>query len=216
MKYPLKQQKAHSLVLTQIIQPGTRSRKTESEGEKSLSPHPQPPPPRSGTVRLHVSYFTPPETRCNFPSPFQQSLVNTLCGETRASPAFRRSRAGAGKPGRGAGAGRTPCRGWGGGTVGQKQDPPEGSAALATVVAVLPGPQALLPAGWELPLRVRRQRQGPFVVRAAVAPRGAQGQAPRGSISRGASCERPRIKGDGTPRVAPSRNRSEGAAAAPK
>lgn len=83
LKYPLKQQKAHSLVLTQIIQPGTRSRKTESEGEKSLSP-----PPRSGTVRLHVSYFTPPETRCNFPSPFQQSLVNTLCGETRASPAF--------------------------------------------------------------------------------------------------------------------------------
>lgn len=38
LKYPLKQQKAHSLVLTQIIQPGTRSRKTAREGEKSLSP----------------------------------------------------------------------------------------------------------------------------------------------------------------------------------
>lgn len=38
LKYPLKQQKAHSLVLTQIIQPGTRSRKTAREREKSLSP----------------------------------------------------------------------------------------------------------------------------------------------------------------------------------
>lgn len=38
LKYPLKQQKAHSLVLTQIIQPGTRSRKTARAGEKSLSP----------------------------------------------------------------------------------------------------------------------------------------------------------------------------------
>lgn len=42
LKYPLKPQKPHSLVLTQIIQPGTRSRHSESarhrgkasEGEK--------------------------------------------------------------------------------------------------------------------------------------------------------------------------------------
>lgn len=128
MKYPLKQQKAHSLVLTQIIQPGTRSRKTAREAEKSLSL-----PPPAGTVRLHVSYFTPPEMRRNFPSPFQQSLVNTVCGEARASPAFP-------EPGR---AGhRAPCRG------GQKRKPPRGADALAAVVA-LPGPRALLPAGWE-------------------------------------------------------------------
>ncbi|XP_038002864.1 uncharacterized protein LOC119704971 isoform X2 [Motacilla alba alba] len=159
LKYPLKQQKAHSLVLTQIIQPGTRSRKTRERGREV------PLPPPSGTVRLHVSYFTPPEMRCNFPSPFQQSPVNTVCGETRASPAFPQSRAGAGEPGRGAGAGhRTPCRGR------QKQKPPDGAVALAAAVA-LPGPQTLLPAGWESLPRV------PFVARqAAVAARGAHGQ----------------------------------------
>lgn len=103
--------------------------------------------------------------RCNFPSPFQQSLVNTVCGETRASPAFPQSREGAGQPGRGAGAGhRTPCRGR------QKQKPLDGAVALAAVVA-LPGPQTLLPAGWELLPRV------PFVARAAAAAaRGAHGQ----------------------------------------
>lgn len=37
--------------------------------------------------------------RCNFPSPFQQSLVNTVCGETRASPAFPQSREGSGGAG---------------------------------------------------------------------------------------------------------------------
>lgn len=157
LKYPLKQQKAHSLVLTQIIQPGTRSRKTAREGEKSLSP------PPSGTVRLHVSYFTPPEMRCNFPSPFQQSLVNTVCGETRASPAFPQSRAGAGEPGHGAGAGhRTPCRGR------QKQKPPDGAVALAAAVA-LPGPQTLLPGG------VGVAAEGPLCC-AAAAARGAHGQ----------------------------------------
>ncbi|XP_059349936.1 myristoylated alanine-rich C-kinase substrate-like [Ammospiza nelsoni] len=104
--------------------------------------------------------------RCNFPSPFQQSLVNTVCGEARASPALPQSRAGAGEPGRGAGAGhRTPCRGR------QKQTPPDGAVALAAAAA-LPGPQTLLPAGWELLPRV------PFVARQAAAPaaRGAHGQ----------------------------------------
>lgn len=102
--------------------------------------------------------------RCNFPSPFQQSLVNTVCGETRASPAFPQSRAG-GEPGRGAGAGhRTPCRGR------QKRKPPDGAVALAAVVA-LPGPQTLLPAGRELLPRV------PFVARqAAGTAQGAHGQ----------------------------------------
>lgn len=94
--------------------------------------------------------------RCNFPSPFQQSLVNTVCGETRASPAFPKSRVGAGELGRGAGAGhRTPCRGR------QKQKPPDGAVALAAVVA-LPGPQTLLLAGRELLPRV------PFVARQAA------------------------------------------------
>lgn len=101
--------------------------------------------------------------RCNFPSPFQQSLVNTVCGETRASPAFPQSRAGAGEPGRGAGAGhRTPCRGR------QKQKPPDGAVALAAAVA-LPGPQALLPGGVGVAAEGR-------LCCAAAAARGAHGQ----------------------------------------
>ncbi|XP_072792717.1 uncharacterized protein [Taeniopygia guttata] len=101
--------------------------------------------------------------------------------------------------GAGAGAGhRTPCRGR------QKQKPPDGAVALAAGAA-LPGPQALLPAGWELLPRV------PFVARqeAAAAARGAHGQPPRGSIRRGLSCggrgsEGTRHYGSGRPDAAPS------------
>ncbi|KAM6099525.1 uncharacterized protein LJ206_003161 [Theristicus caerulescens] len=144
-----------------------------------------------------------------FPALFQQSLVNTVCGETRASPAFPRSRGG-GEPGRGAGAGRTPCRGWGGGTGGQKQKPPDGSVGLAVVAVVLPGPPTLLPAGWELLLRVRRQRQGPFVAQAAVAARGAQGQPPAAASAGDLPAGGRRSKGDGALRLTPLRNRIEG------
>lgn len=133
MKYPLKQQKAHSLVLTQIIQPGTRSRETEGEGEKSLY---LPPSSSSGTVRLHVSYFTPPETRCNFPSPFQQWLVNTLCGGTPESPASPEA----------VGSGALPAHlaaapAGAGGSGGPKREAPDGFVLVAPVV--LPSPQQL-------------------------------------------------------------------------
>lgn len=143
-----------------------------------------------------------------FPALFSSRLSTQFVEKHERLQRSPRSRAGAEKPGRRAGAGRTPCRGWGGGTRGQKQKRPDASVAL---VVVLPGPQTLLPAGWELLLKVRRQRRGPFVARAPVAARGAQGHPQaavsagdlpargRGSEGRGTTAEKPLRGGcDGT------------------
>lgn len=136
--------------------------------------------------------------RCNFPSPFQQSLVNTVCGETRASPAFPQSRAGAGEPGRGG-------RRWAPHTLpGQTKAETSGRGCCSCCWCCSPGTTSAPPGG------VGVAAEGPLCC-AAGGGGGCAGRAraaPRGSIRRGLSCggrgsEGTRHYGSGRPDAAP-------------
>lgn len=190
MKYPLKQQKAHSLVLTQIIQPGTRSKETERGVPLPPPPHPS----SSGTVRLHVSYFTPPETRCNFPSPFQQSLVNTVCGETQASPALPP------KPGRsreaGARGGRWPHTLPGLGR-GHPRTKAETSGRVCCSRCCSPGTANAPPGGVGVATESPAAAPRPFCCAGAGGCAGRARASPGGRFCRGPPCEGPRIRRTG-------------------
>lgn len=117
LKYPLKQQKAHSLVLTRIIQPGTRSRKTERETEVSFSPPPLQEP-------LDYMFHISPHQRLDviFPALFSNRLSTQFVEKHERLQ--RSPGAGAGSR---AGASRAPCRGRG--TRGQKRKPQDRSVA---------------------------------------------------------------------------------------